>query len=342
MIRVALVGAGGMARSYREVYAKLPGVKWMLAVDVNPAELDACKALGVERVSSNFADALAADIDMVDVSTPNFLHEEQAVAALKAGKHVLLQKPMANTLDAADRIVAAARNARGRLGMYMSYYTQPVAWDIKRLVQSGALGSIQSIRARDAHRGGLAAKKEAWRGSRDKTGGGCFVQLSIHAINLIQWWLGSRATEVSAFSDNQFCPNVGGDDVTTAVTKFDNGAYGVFDSGWASHGGLREIYGTKGYFRMIRDAELELELDEPYEGGEIKYSTPRQRARFPLSAAKLNDVSNPFNQQRMFLESLAAGKPPHMSGEDGRQDLAVAMAAYEAAETGRRTKVKQL
>jgi predicted dehydrogenase len=341
MIRVAIVGAGGMAHNYRSVYANLPGVKWALAVDTSPAVLEACKAEGVERVSSNFADALAPEIDMVDVSTPNFLHEEQAVAALQAGKHVLLQKPMANTLEAADRIVAAARKSRGKLGMYMSSYTQPVVWEIKRLLESGALGKLQSIRARDAHRGGLTAKKELWRGSREKTGGGCFVQLSIHSINLMQWWLGSRITEVSAFSDNQHCPTVGGDDVTTAVVKFAGGAYGAFDSGWASAGGTREIYGTQGYLRLL-GAELELELDEAWQGKVIAYSTPKQRARLPFETPKLSDASNPLNQQRLFIEHVAAGKPPHMTGEDGRQDLAVVTAAYEAADKGGRTRVRQL
>ena len=139
MIRVALVGAGGVAQNYRGIYAQLPGVEFSLAVDVNPANLDACKALGVKRTSANFADALSADIDMLDISTPNHLHEEQAVAALNAGKHVLLQKPMSNSLEGADSILAAAKKSRGTLGMYMSSFTWPIYWEVKRIIDSGAL-----------------------------------------------------------------------------------------------------------------------------------------------------------------------------------------------------------
>lgn len=340
MLRVAMVGTGGMARTYRECYAKLPGVQWALAVDVNDTELENCVKLGAKRTSKTFSDALAPDIDIIDISTPNHLHEEQAGAALQAGKHVLLQKPMSNTLAGADSIVAASRGAKGRLGMYMSSYTQPLIWEIKQLVASGVLGKIQSVRARDAHRGGLSAKKEAWRGSLEKTGGGCFIQLSIHAINMVQWWLDAKIIEASAFSANQHCPNIGGDDVTNAITKFDNGIYGVFESGYASVGGSREIFGSRGTLRLSGESEMELTLDQPWEGKLIRYTTPETPAKFTGAHFALNDTGNPYNQHRMFIEALQNGKPPHMSGEQGRQDLAVVMAVYESAKSGAVLKVK--
>jgi predicted dehydrogenase len=340
-MKVALVGAGGMARTYRECYAKLPNIEWELAVDVNDQQLDECKTLGAKRTSKNFEDALAAGIDIVDISTPNFLHEEQAVAALKAGKHVLLQKPMSNTLAGADAIVRAARAAKGKLGMYMSSYTQPLNWEIRRLVDSGALGQIQSVRARDAHTGGLAARKEAWRGSLEKTGGGSFIQLSVHAINMIQFWLGSDIIEASAFSANQHCPNIGGDDVTTAIVKFKSGVFGVFDSGYASSGGSREIFGSRGTLRLYNDQQLELTLDKPWEGKLIQYKTPRETLRASFTCPELNDTSNPCNQQRMFVEAMLAGKAPHMNGDNGRQDLAVVMAVYESAKKNQAVAVQQ-
>ncbi|HYF47885.1 MAG TPA: Gfo/Idh/MocA family oxidoreductase [Planctomycetota bacterium] len=340
MLRVAMVGTGGMARTYRECYAKLPDVEWSLAIDVNDTELENCIKLGAKRTSKNFSDALGPGIDVVDISTPNHLHEEQAISALNAGKHVLLQKPMSNTLSGADNIMKAARASKGNLGMYMSSYTQPLMWEIKQLIDSGALGKIQSIRARDAHRGGLAAKKEAWRGSLEKTGGGSFIQLSIHSINMVQWWLGAKITEVSAFSANQYCPNIGGDDVTTAIAKFENGIFGVFDSGYASVGGSKEIFGSRGTLRLFAEGELELTLDQPWEGKLIKYTTPEKLMKFERESVALNDTSNPYNQHRMFLEAIAAGKTPHMTGEHGWQDLAVVMAVYDSAKSGLVAKVR--
>jgi len=79
-------------------------------------------------------------IDMVDVSTPNHLHEEQGGGGASGGKHVLLQKPMANTLAAADHIVAAAGRSKGKLGMYMSSYNNPLVWEVKKLIEGGTWG----------------------------------------------------------------------------------------------------------------------------------------------------------------------------------------------------------
>jgi predicted dehydrogenase len=334
MIRVAVVGVGGMAKSYRQVYAQLPGVEWALAVDVNDAELEASRGQGARRVSTRFEDALADDIDMVDISTPNHLHEQQAVAALRAGKHVLLQKPMANTLAAADSIVAAARQAKGTLGMYMSGYTNPLMWEIRSLIDAGALGRIQSIRARDAHRGGLRQRDAAtnWRRSRELTGGGSFIQLSIHAINHMQWWLQTPITEVMAYSDNQYCPNIGGDDVTLAIARFGERYYGGFDSGYASDGMTREIYGDKGHVILSNwDKELAVVLDGPYRSDLIRYEMPGEVLRVPAPAFSLSDAANPLNQQRMFIDAIREGRKPFMSGEQGRQDLAVVMAVYQSA-----------
>ena len=336
MLHIAMVGAGGMAKNYRKTYTTLPGVEFTLAVDIDPEQLQACQSMGVKRTSQDFSAALAPDIDVVDISTPNFLHEEQAVAALRAGKHVLLQKPMANSLESADRIVAEASSSKGILGMYMSSYTNPLVWEIKNIVDAGLLGRIQSIRARDAHRGGLNAEpgERNWRGNRQMTGGGSFVQLSIHAINLMQWWLCSNIVEVFAYSENQYCPNIGGDDVTVATTRFASGILGLFDSGYASDGMTREIYGTEGAVRLIRgDSELELHLKRPYASKWINYDTPDKRQVFAAPTARFDDTDNPFNQQRMFLEALSNGREPHMSAQAGRQDLAVVMAAYRSAES---------
>jgi predicted dehydrogenase len=334
-----------MGRYYRSVYAKLPGVQWVLAVDLNDDELAACRTQGTQRTSRDFAAALADDIDMVDISTPNHLHEQQAVAALAAGKHVLLQKPMANTLDSADKILAAAAHAKGRLGMYMSSYNNPLVWEVKRLVDGGHLGEIQSARARDSHRGGLRFQANAtnWRGSREQTGGGSFIQLSIHGINLIQWWLGAAITEIFAYSANQRCPNVGGDDVTTAVAKLQGNRFATFDSGYASEGMMRELYGSKGRINLREnDQYLDVELDGVYESDLIKGMTPGKMMTVTRPEGTGFDAEkNPLNQQRMFIERINAGEPPLNGGEIGRRDLAVVMAAYESARVGRPIAVEQ-
>ncbi len=333
MLRVAIVGCGGMARTYRKTYAGLPGVEWSLAVDVNADELGRCVDAGAKRTSTRFEDALADDIDVVDVSTPNHLHADQAIAALKAGKHVIVQKPISNSLADADRIVDAAERSDRHAGMFMSSYNNPLIWDIKQLIEEGKLGTIQAIHARDSHRGGLRATPGAWRGDRKLTGGGSFIQLSIHAINLIRFFLNERISEVIAIQQNTLSPNIGGDDLTACIARYPSGVVGTFTSAYASDGVERAIYGTKGRICLSKsDRVLNLNLDEPFHGNIIHYDTPCKDAVLQHRAAAYDDPTCSCNGQRRFIESVLRNESPRFHVLDGRNDLAVVDAVYRSGE----------
>jgi len=161
-------------------------------------------------------------------------------------------------------------------------------------------------------------------------------------MNLVQWWLNAPITEIFAYNANQYCPNIGGDDVTTAVGKLENGVLGVFDSGWASDGMSREVYGTKGRLNLREDDRfLDLTLDGPYTSELIDAGAGGKMMTVarPAETDGFDNVANPLNQQRMFIERVSAGLAPLNGGEVGRRDLAVVMAAYESARVGRPVKI---
>ena len=111
--RVALVGCGGVARRYRQAYRALDGVSVSVTIDVNAKEAsEAALETGAARHSQQFDEALAPDVDAVVITTPNHLHCEQAERALAAGKHVLLQKPMARTVAECDAHPTGAAQIR--------------------------------------------------------------------------------------------------------------------------------------------------------------------------------------------------------------------------------------
>jgi len=142
-LKVALVGCGGVARRYRKTYAHLPNVQVDLTVDVDEGEARlAAQDVGAARSSTHFADALAAGIHAVVLTTPNDLHSQQAIAALDAGKHVLLQKPMAPTVQECDAILDAQRRSGKTLGIYMNLLDHPLFHDLRRMVREGYLGKI--------------------------------------------------------------------------------------------------------------------------------------------------------------------------------------------------------
>lgn len=342
---LALIGCGGMATNYRDNYADLPGTVYRLVVDVNEEVARAtAETLHVERFSTNWRDALAPDIDFADISTPNHLHREQAVALLEAGKHVLLQKPLAPTIADCQAIVHAAQTANRLAGVYMSDLEDPIVWDLRNLVHNNYLGRVSEVRGRYAHRGGLTAKptEANWRGSAEKTGGGSFIQLSLHHTNLLSWILGAEIDSVMAYSQNLVCPQIGGDDMTACVCAFDNGIFGLFDSSWNADGQGIELYGTEGSVKMHggQGAGLTVQTNRPFTGRIIQTSDSKPTSIAPSGTMREQcQPHNPLNQHRAFVHAIQNGLPAPVGVETGLRDVAVAKAVYASARDGRRVNV---
>ncbi|MBC8103965.1 MAG: Gfo/Idh/MocA family oxidoreductase [Cytophagales bacterium] len=349
-IGIALIGAGGMSASYRDNYAAIPGTKYRLVVDVNEdLARDVAERSRAERWSSNWRDALADDIQVVDISTPNHLHAEQATALLGGGKQVILQKPMAPSIAECQAILEASRASGAMAGVYMSDLEDPVAWDLRDLVQGGYLGQISSMRGRYAHRGGLRAAPSGtnWRASEEKTGGGSFMQLSIHHTNLLSWILDDTIDSVMAYAKNQMCPNIGGDDTTVSVAEFArSGVLATFDSAWNAEGTTIEIYGSEGHIRVLggQGAAVEASLNRPFHGRVLRVVAANTRTLVPSESHMLSQcgADNPLNQHVAFVRAVQQGTAAPVPASVGLYDVAVVKAVYLSAQEGRRVSIKSL
>ncbi|MGC4043736.1 MAG: Gfo/Idh/MocA family oxidoreductase [Armatimonas sp.] len=321
---IALIGCGGMAAHYRATYAHIPGATLRLVVDTNEAlAKQVSQELGATRYSTDWRDALAADIQIADISTPNHLHEEPAVALLESGRHVILQKPMAPTVEACQRIVDATKHSGAIGAVYMSDLEDPLFWDWREAIAAGQLGQVTGIRARYAHRGGLTPpKQQTWRASKEQTGGGAFIQLSLHHINLACWLLQDTVESVMAYSENLACPHIEGDDTTVCLVRFARtGILGVFESSWNADGSGFSIYGTQASAHC-----------HGTEGATTSGLFPRDA----IPANMLRGPDGPKNQHRAFVEACLRGTPPEVGLADGLRDVAVVQAAYLSAAEGRR------
>ena len=203
-LRVAVTGAGGEARWYMDAYQRSKYGRLVLLQDINEAAAkEQGEKLGVPW-TTEFDDLLADDVDVIDVSTPNHLHAPQSVAAMEAGKHVICQKPMAESLEACDLMIDAAERTGRTLGIYMGMHSSPLYHELREMIRQGVFGVISSVGSRSAHRGGYEAKdRTGWRGSLEQTGGGAFIQLAIHPVNLLQWLMDDPIVEVTAMSTNR-------------------------------------------------------------------------------------------------------------------------------------------
>ena len=331
---IALVGCGGMARSYRHKYTKIPGAALVLVIDVSEETAkSAGEALNV-RWSTNFNDCLAPDIDIVDISTPNQFHREQAVAAMRAGKHVLVQKPLANNVENAEAIVDAAKETGVFAGMYMSMFDNPIVYEIKELIDAGALGEVTGFNIRNAHTGGLHAAPGAWRSSLEQTGGGSFIQLAVHNMNLVQWLIGQKITSVSSFSKNIMSPNIGGDDLTAVACETDKGILGTMSSAYNAERNEMSIYGTKGFITLIDSNLLTLKLTIAHNSKIFEYNTPNETKVIELKGgdeSSLYGNENSCSQHIAFVKAVMAGKQPQSSVEVGLYDMRIIKAIYKSA-----------
>jgi predicted dehydrogenase len=263
-LRVALIGTAFMGRAHSQAWRVAPrmfelprDVEMSVIVGRDPARTEAAaRQQGWREAATDWRGVVERDdIDVVDICTPGDSHEEIALAALAAGKHVLCEKPLANTVDEAERMAATAREAatRGVLAMCgFSYRRTPAVALMQRIVAEGRLGDIRHVRAQYLQ--DWISDPDApltWRLDKEKAGSGALGDIGAHIIDSAQWISASLITAVSAqlrtFVTSRPVQGesvgLGGrgasgaergpvtvDDAAAFTADFDNGALGVFEA----------------------------------------------------------------------------------------------------------------
>jgi predicted dehydrogenase len=340
-IRAVIVGCGGFSRNYLPVYRHLPGLEVAACVDADPAAARAmAETLGAGKSSGDLALALETPADYAVLSTPNFLHVEQAAALLQSGKHVLLQKPMARHLGEARSLFALQRTSGRKLGLYMSMLDFGLWWELREsLARDRNLGSVVQASMRLGHTGGLLWNKQGvdlWRFSRDKTGGGAFIMLGVHYIHFLRWLLGLRIVRVQAQVANLHCPRVEGEDICQFQGELDNGGMVQLSVAWNSQGEHFSVYGTEGSLVYLDNEHLRIHSARAWRTKSFDYVTPGKWQNFPaLVPPRLDEPANPYNQHRAFCEAIQRNQAPAVDAIEGLWDMQVTDAVYRSAASGR-------
>lgn len=297
-LRIALIGTGFMGRAHSHAW-RTAGAFFDLPRTVETAVLvgrdagraqDLADRFGWAEVSTDWQDVVSrADIDVVDICTPGNLHAPIALAALAAGKHVLCEKPLANsTQDATVMADAAARaHARGVVAMCgFSYRRTPALALAKQLIDDGLVGAVRHVRAQYLQDWLTDADAPlTWRLDASQAGSGALGDIAAHSIDTAQWLTGSRITAVSAILKT-FVPTrpvlaeqvgLGGrgdtdgergpvtvDDAAAFTATFDDGALGVFEATRMATGRRNanriEISGERGAIAFDYERSNELEV----------------------------------------------------------------------------------
>jgi predicted dehydrogenase len=329
-VRVAVIGCGLVAqRSHLPAYQASDEAD-LVAVSSGRSETarTAAEQFGARKVHATWQEAVAdPEVEAVDICTPNALHAPIAIAAARAGKHVLVEKPMALSLDEADAMIAAAREAGVTLMVAHNLRFAPIYEQVKRIVAEGAIGMPLAARGVFMH----AGPDEFWGATSDwfwqaeTAGGGALIDMGIHMIDLLRWFIDRPVVEVSAMTSRTLKPTPF-DDNAFVLLRFAGDLIASVQASWTARPAPdREvvIHGELGHVAMGRSAAEPLVVNLKENGGERK-----QVIEIPATGS----LVNPFVH---FVRSIREGTRPLTSGEEGRATLAVALAAYESARTGR-------
>ncbi|MFD5224256.1 Gfo/Idh/MocA family protein [Microbacterium sp. NPDC058342] len=195
--RIAIIGYGSRGRTLAPILRR-HGATIVLVVDAQPEGRERALADDPDcRVSADLADALGPGIDAVMILTPDHLHEEQAIAALEAGKAVFCEKPLAITTAGADRILDAAERTGGRLYVGHNMRHMPVIRQMRELIRSGSIGEVKAIWCRHFVGNGGDYYFKDWHAERANTTG-LLLQKGAHDIDVIHWLAGGYTRVVSA------------------------------------------------------------------------------------------------------------------------------------------------
>jgi predicted dehydrogenase len=333
----AIIGAGTIAAVHADAIALLPGARLAAVTDVAPS---AARAFAAARgcAAEPALDALLArgDVDVVCVCVPSGLHAEVGVRAAKAGKHLVVEKPLDVSLEAADRLIAAAREAGVALTVMSQHRFDPGLAELKRLIGDGALGTLLIGEASTKwYRTQAYYDSADWRGSRAMDGGALLNQ-GIHYADLLLWCMGP-ATEVTAVCVTQ-AHQIEAEDTALAIVKFASGAVGTLSATTAAYPGFPqrlEVTGTEGTVTVEDGQVTRTALRR---GGSAGLSPGALPARAAADPGAL-DVASHAAQLADLLASLDEGREPGVTGASGREALALVCAVYESSRAGRPVKL---
>jgi 1,5-anhydro-D-fructose reductase (1,5-anhydro-D-mannitol-forming) len=275
-------------------------------------------------------DALLADpaVNAVYISTTNELHLPQTLAAAKAGKHVLCEKPLALNLADARRMVAACREAG--LVMATNHHLRNAATHrkMRELVQGGAIG--KPLFARVFHAVYLPPNLQGWRIEKPQAGGGVILDITVHDADTLRFILGAEPVQAVAMSQAAFLAREGLEDGVMAVLKFDNGVLAqLHDAFTVQHAGTGiEIHGSEGSV-IGRDVMTQRAI------GEVLLRNAQGEQVVPVEHENLY-----VRGVASFCAAMRGEGSPAASAEDGVRSLAVALAVLEACRSGRAVDVE--
>jgi predicted dehydrogenase len=326
----------GHQNGYVSELLKLPTGNLVAAADSVPGQLDRMYDMLAAhhdspevKVFSDYHELLELDeVEAVSICSANADHAQMTIDAAQAGKHVLCEKPLSITLDEADAMIAACRDAGVYLGTAYPCRFGPVAWQAKQRVDAGEIGEILAMHGTNH----LRPFTQGWFIDPERSGGGTIRDHIVHVTDLMRWFTGKEIVEVYAEGDTLKRPHIAVDDAAILVETFEGGILASTDpswnrpENWSKWGNVYlRLLGTKGM--------IEFEVT-----GQALVRTESQSG--VVSSIDTSESMN-YYLLKDFCEAIIAGRSPMVTGEDGRAGVEAVLAAYQSIEEGRPIRLRE-
>lgn len=333
-----LIGVGMIAEFHAQAITASRGAR---LVGVASRNTDNAKQFavkhGVEFWTASLTQLLERpDIHIICITTPSGAHLEPALAAIRAGKHVVIEKPLEITTDRADQILAAAQSAGVRVAPIFQARFGAGARRVKQALAAKRLGRlvlcsayVKWYRAHHYYTG--------WKGTRALDGGGAVINQSIHGLDLLQWFAG-MPSDVFAWKTRRVHLGIESEDTACAALRYANGALGAFEAttaAWPGWSRRIELAGETGSICLEDDRIVRWDFREALpEDEKVTATTTDDRMRGGSSAPNAISIEGHVRQIQDLIDALAENRPLAIEGHEARNSVALVNAIYASAERG--------
>lgn len=324
-IRILLVGCGRMALNHFENLQNLPGLGAVVA-GVDPSE-EARKNIetnhGIPRTFADLDDAIqSVEADAAIIAVPNFLHDDYTQKCLKAGMHVLIEKPMGLTIEEVDAMIATAEAEKKLLMSGQSQRFASAIRQVKRLVDDGAVGNIRHV----VHRrlgSGRGGDEKSWF-AKQALSGGILPGIGTHSLDVLLWWMRDEAISVSAIVQNiDPHPEIDIEDEVSLIAAMKSGA--ILNCALSFHH-------TAGTEWIVMGDQGVIHLNGTQ--GPLLLNGKEQ------TVPEVVELDGEAQIHREFLSAIRDGRPlAQAAAQDVRKTMALIFAARESGRTGKTTAV---
>ena len=330
-LRVAIIGLGQIAKMGHIPGYRKAGADIVAGCDIRAEHAkQMCETFGIPRAYTDWKEMLAAGgFDAVSVCTPIVHHGAMAAECARRGYHVLVEKPMAASLDECDRMIDAAKQRGVLLMVSHNQRYMPGHVAARQIIRSGAVGAPILVQTAFGHGGPEKwSPTGQWYFDPEQAKLGVMADLGYHKLDLVQWLIGQDVVGVSAFMGT-FQKETPLEDTVTGILRFGGGAIGTFVASWA----YAADWENSVTIRCAHGAVMIPEHD-PFTVV-VRRDLPGGKREEVTHRISSEDSSGWLGSLGAFAEAVRKGLPAPVTGEEGRKVMEVLLAAYDSASTGK-------